>query len=104
MRHEGENMSRSIRLGLFLLVTLGIAAVCVFLVGSRESKFGSSYLVRSNFENVAGLTEGADVRVGGIRKGTVQSIRLPKKPDGRVVVTMNLSRDTQSIEIGRAHV
>jgi phospholipid/cholesterol/gamma-HCH transport system substrate-binding protein len=97
MRHEGENMSRSIRLGLFLLVTLGIAAVCVFLVGSRESKFGSSYLVRSNFENVAGLTEGADVRVGGIRKGTVQSIRLPKKPDGRVVVTMNLSRDTQSI-------
>jgi hypothetical protein len=69
----------------------------VFLVGGRESKFGSSYLVRSNFENVSGLNEGADVRVGGIRKGTVQSIRLPKKPDGRVVVTMNLSRDTQSI-------
>jgi phospholipid/cholesterol/gamma-HCH transport system substrate-binding protein len=80
-----------------MLSTLGIAAVCVFLVGSRESKFGSSYLVRSNFENVAGLTEGADVRVGGIRKGIVQSIRLPRKPNGRVVVTMSLSRDTQAI-------
>jgi len=80
-----------------MLTTLGVAAVCVFLVGSRESKFGSSYLVRSNFENVAGLAEGADVRVGGIRKGTVQSIRLPQKPDGRVVVTMSLARDTQAI-------
>ena len=90
-------MSRSIRLGLFILTTLAIAALCVFLVGSRESKFGSNYLVRSNFENVAGLTEGADVRVGGVRKGIVRSIRLPKKPDGKVVVTMDLSSDTQPI-------
>ena len=80
-----------------MLVTLGIGAVCVFLVGARQAAFGSDYLVRSNFENVAGLTEGADVRVGGIRKGIVQSIRLPKQPDGRVVVTMNLARDTQAI-------
>jgi len=90
-------MSRSIRLGLFLLTTLAIAAVCVFLVGSREAKVGSKYLVRSDFENVAGLTEGADVRVGGIRKGIVSSIRLPKRPDGKVVVTMDLSQDTRAI-------
>jgi phospholipid/cholesterol/gamma-HCH transport system substrate-binding protein len=80
-----------------MLTTLAIAVVCVFLVGSRESKFGSNYIVRSNFENVAGLTEGADVRVGGIRKGIVQSIRLPLKPNGRVVVSMTLSKDTQPI-------
>ena len=90
-------MSRSFRLGLFILTTLAILAVCVFLVGRQESKFGSNYLVRSDFENVVGLTEGADVRVGGVRKGTVQSIRLPKTPDGKVVVTMNLSQDTQAI-------
>ena len=90
-------MSRSIRLGLFMLTTLAILAVCVFLVGREESKFGSNYRIQSEFANVSGLSEGADVRVGGIRKGTVRSIRLPKRPDGTITVTMNLSRDTQAI-------
>jgi phospholipid/cholesterol/gamma-HCH transport system substrate-binding protein len=90
-------MSRSFRLGLFIITTLAILGTCVFLVGRQESRFGANYLVRSDFENVAGLSEGADVRVGGIRAGTIQSIRLPKSPDGKVVVTMNLSKDTQAI-------
>ena len=50
-------MSRSFRLGLFMLTTLAILAACVFLVGRQESEFGSNYLVRSEFENVAGLSE-----------------------------------------------
>jgi phospholipid/cholesterol/gamma-HCH transport system substrate-binding protein len=94
---EGEGMSRSFRLGLFLLATLAIFAACVFLVGRQESKFSSNYLVRSEFDNVTGLSDGADVRVGGIRKGTVRSIQLPSRPDGKVTVTMDLAKDTQSI-------
>jgi phospholipid/cholesterol/gamma-HCH transport system substrate-binding protein len=90
-------MSRSFRLGLFMLTTLAVFAACVFLVGREESRFRSSYLVRSDFKNVAGLSEGADVRVGGIRKGTVRSIRLPKTPDGKVVVTMDLAKETRAI-------
>jgi phospholipid/cholesterol/gamma-HCH transport system substrate-binding protein len=90
-------MSSSFRLGLFLLATVAVLAVSVFLVGRQESKFGSTYLVRSDFANVAGLNEGADVRVGGIRKGTVRSIRLPNTPDGQVVVLMNLAKETQAI-------
>jgi phospholipid/cholesterol/gamma-HCH transport system substrate-binding protein len=90
-------MSRSFRLGLFLLTTLAILTACVFLVGRQESKFGSNYRIRSEFENVAGLNQGADVRVGGIRKGTVRSIQLPKSPDGKVVVTMDLAKETQAI-------
>ncbi len=80
-----------------MLTTLAILAVCVFLVGRGQSEFGASYLVRSEFANVAGLSAGADVRVGGTREGTVRSIQLPKSPDGRVVVTMNLDRETQAI-------
>jgi phospholipid/cholesterol/gamma-HCH transport system substrate-binding protein len=97
MRHEEEVMSRSFRLGLFLLTTLAILSACVFLVGREQLKFGSNYRVRSEFENVAGLSDGADVRVGGIRKGTVQSIQLPKRPDGKVTVSMDLAKETQSI-------
>lgn len=90
-------MSRSFRLGLFLLATLGILAACVFLVGRQQLKFGSNYRVRSEFDNVAGLNEGADVRVGGLRNGTVRSIKLPKKSDGKVTVSMDLANETQSI-------
>jgi phospholipid/cholesterol/gamma-HCH transport system substrate-binding protein len=90
-------MSRSFRLGLFILTTLAILAVCVFLVGRQESKFGANYRVRTEFANVAGLSEGADVRVGGTRKGTVRSITLPKTSDGKVTVTMDLAKETQAI-------
>ncbi|MGD0580071.1 MAG: MlaD family protein [Bryobacteraceae bacterium] len=90
-------MSQRFRLGLFMLTTLAILAISVFLVGSQASKFGPHYRVRSEFDNVAGLSEGADVRVGGIRKGTVRSIQLPKMPDGKVAVLMDLDRETQSI-------
>jgi phospholipid/cholesterol/gamma-HCH transport system substrate-binding protein len=90
-------MSQSFRLGLFMLASLAILAICVFLVGSQQSKFGSHYQVRSDFDNVAGLGEGADVRVGGIRKGAVRSIQLPKRPDGKVTVLMDLDKETQSI-------
>jgi phospholipid/cholesterol/gamma-HCH transport system substrate-binding protein len=90
-------MSQNLRLGVFIVITLAILATGVFLIGSRESMFRSSYQVRANFDNVAGLNEGADVRVGGLRKGSVKNIQLPKQPDGKVVVLMDLAKETQSI-------
>jgi phospholipid/cholesterol/gamma-HCH transport system substrate-binding protein len=90
-------MSQNFRLGLFIVITLAVLATGVFLIGSRESMFTSTYTVRADFANVAGLNEGADVRVGGIRKGSVKKIQLPNRPDGKVVVLMNLARETQDI-------
>jgi len=90
-------MSQNFRVGIFIIVTLAILATGVFLIGSRESMFRSSYKVRADFDNVAGLNEGADVRVGGIRKGSVKRIQLPKEPNGKVVVLMDLEKETQSI-------
>jgi phospholipid/cholesterol/gamma-HCH transport system substrate-binding protein len=90
-------MSQNLRVGVFIVVTLAAFATAVFLIGSRESMFRSSYKVRADFDNVAGLNEGADVRVGGIRKGSVKSIQLPKEPNGKVVVLMELEKETQSI-------
>src|SRR5271165_4750560 len=90
-------MSQNLRLGVFIVITLAILATGVFLIGDRESMFRSSYKVKAYFDNVAGLNEGADVRVGGIRKGSVKNIRLPKRSDEKVMVLMDLEKDTQSI-------
>jgi len=90
-------MSQNFRVGIFIVITLSVLAVAVFLIGGRESMFRSTYKVRADFDNVAGLNDGADVRVGGIRKGSVKGIQLPKEPNGKVVVLMDLEKDTQSI-------
>jgi phospholipid/cholesterol/gamma-HCH transport system substrate-binding protein len=90
-------MSQNLRVGIFIIITLAVLAIGVFLIGSRESMFSSSYKVRADFHNVAGLEEGADVRVGGLRKGSVKNIQLPREPNGNVVVLMDLSKDTHAI-------
>src|SRR5271154_2918226 len=90
-------MSQSIRLGVFILLGLAILGAGIFLIGSKESLLQSNFLVRAQFQNVGGLNEGADVRVGGIRKGTVRHIELPHDPSGKVTVVMDVAKSTQEV-------
>ena len=90
-------MSKEVRLGLFIVLALAILSFAVFYIGNKETRFTSTYMVKTQFQNVAGLNKGADVRVGGIRKGTVKSIDLPKTPDGKVTVVISLESATRDI-------
>jgi len=90
-------MTRELRLGLFVVVTLLMLVSGVFLIGSRESLFRSTYTVKADFPNVAGLNVGADVRVGGIREGTVRRVNLPAAPGGAVSVMVDLDKATRDI-------
>jgi phospholipid/cholesterol/gamma-HCH transport system substrate-binding protein len=94
---KSDNMTRTFRLGILILTALAIICAAVFLVGRQEAHFGSNYRGLSEFKTVSGLNEGAEVRVGGMHEGTVRSIILPKRPDGRIVVAMDLSKATQAI-------
>ena len=76
-------MSRLARLGAFIVVTLAVLAAGVFIIGSKEYLFRSTYQLKTQFDNVAGLTVGADVEVGGVHSGDVHSITLPHKPGER---------------------
>ncbi len=93
-------MSKEVRLGLFIVVTLAILFAGVFLIGNTETLFKSTYRVKAEFQNVAGLNDGADVRVGGIHEGTVRKIDLPKRPDGKVTVVMDLQSATRVVQAG----
>jgi len=90
-------MSRVARLGAFILVTIAILAVGVFVIGSKEYLFRSTYQLKAEFDNVAGLAAGADVQVGGVHSGTVESIVLPHKPGEQVTVIMDLDKSTHEI-------
>jgi phospholipid/cholesterol/gamma-HCH transport system substrate-binding protein len=90
-------MSRVARLGAFIVVTLALLAAGVFVIGSKEYLFHSTYQLKAQFDNVAGLAEGADVQVGGVHSGLVRSIELPHKPGEQVTVVMDLNRSTHEI-------
>ena len=90
-------MSRAARLGAFIVATLAILVAGVLIVGNKQYLFSSTYQLKAQFDNVAGLDEGADVRVGGVHSGTVRQILLPHKPGGKVTVVMDLGKSTHEI-------
>src|SRR6202521_1110876 len=90
-------MSRASRLGAFIIATLGILAAGIFLIGSKQYLFTSTYRLKAQFATVVGLDAGADVRVGGVHIGTVLVIDLPNKPADKITVLMDLQRSTHDI-------
>jgi phospholipid/cholesterol/gamma-HCH transport system substrate-binding protein len=72
-------------------------AVLVFLIGDKQFLFSHTYRLRTPFENVAGLDEGAAVRAGGVHIGTVARIELPRQPDDKIKVEMDLENSTRNV-------
>jgi phospholipid/cholesterol/gamma-HCH transport system substrate-binding protein len=90
-------MSQTFRLGLFIVAGLAVLAGGIFLIGSGQSLFQSTYRVKTEFQNVVGLSDGAGVRVGGLHQGTVKHIQLPNRPDGKMTVIMDLDKPTRDV-------
>jgi phospholipid/cholesterol/gamma-HCH transport system substrate-binding protein len=90
-------MSSTARLGAFILVALAMFGAMVFLIGDKQLLFSRTYHIRTPFENVAGLDEGAPVRAGGVRIGTVQSIELPRQPEDKIMIEVELENSTRDV-------
>ena len=90
-------MPKALRLGIFIVTTLLLFSAGIFWIGGREFRFTSTYRLYTDFQNVAGLEEGATVRVGGIHQGTVRHIILPQRPDQKVRVEMDLRSATHNV-------
>src|SRR5260370_36660163 len=90
-------MSRVVRLGAFMVVAFVIFFGGVFWIAGKQFLFTSTYRLGADFQNVTGLLEGAEVRVGGIHQGTVERIDLPRHPGEKVRVVMKLKRATREV-------
>ncbi len=82
---------------MFVVLALLFLSIGIFLIGDKDFLFSPTYRLKADFQNVGGLNNGADVRVGGIHQGTVKEIDLPSQPDGKVTVVMNLRSPTRNI-------
>ncbi len=90
-------MKKMALLGLFIFGAMLILFAGVFVIGNQQRMFTRSYHLRAEFPTVAGLLSGAEVRIGGVRKGTVEEIRLPSTPGGKVLVSMSLDSSTRNL-------
>lgn len=68
-----------LRVGLFVLVALFLAAIAIFYV-TGQGILGPKYRLITYLSEVEGLQSGAPVRLDGVPVGSVQSISLTDKP------------------------
>ena len=72
-------LSPLIKLVIFLVVTS--FATYVLAVTIANTGFGSTYSYRAYFTDASGLTSGDDIRIAGVRVGTVSDIKVVKLTD-----------------------
>ncbi len=84
-------------IGAFVLGTLLLSGVAVFMIGDRQMAFTNRFELHTEFEKVTGLQPGAIVRVAGARAGEVTDIRPPSQPAGKFRVRMQVTEELHQL-------
>src|SRR5215471_1142804 len=83
--------NRNVNVGLFVLGGLLLFGAGMFLIGDRRQAFGRHVEYYSEFVSLAGLSNGAEVRVGGMDAGEVLAIGVPDSPSARFRVKFRIN-------------
>lgn len=70
-------------IGLFLILGIGFFAAILFVIGNRHDVFGQHVDFYSEFSDLSGLPNGAEVRVAGLDAGEVKGIQVPASPSSK---------------------
>ena len=92
-----SHLSQTLRTGIFVVLGLAVLLGAMFVLGAREQLFTKRYQIYAMYNDVAGLQEGAFVRIAGINVGTVAHISLPDSTSNRVRVTFNIRGDARRL-------
>src|SRR4029078_6040039 len=69
-----QEKSIEVKVGILILVSLGILAAFVLIMGGLS--FEKTYPLYVDFDNPGGLQSGAPVRIAGVRVGTVDEMQF----------------------------
>ena len=88
------NRMLEIKIGGFVLAGVIAASLVVFLLGQEKHLFEEQVLLHSQFKDVAGLRDGAPVRLSGVTVGTVTRVAFEKNlNDPRIKVDFEVTRN-----------
>ncbi len=94
-------LSPLIKLTVFLVVTALFTYVLAATIAN--SSYGSTSSYRAEFTDASGLQVGDDVRVAGVRVGTVSSIKIVRKDIAQVSFTVAKTRPLPKSSVVRIH-
>jgi phospholipid/cholesterol/gamma-HCH transport system substrate-binding protein len=82
-----------LKIGVVFIIAVVIATFVIFQLSGEGGFFWQRYAIKAMFNDVAGLKEGAPVRLAGMDVGSVTGVALA---GDQVEVTMEVDRDHQS--------
>ncbi|QNN51363.1 MCE family protein [Nocardioides mesophilus] len=90
----------AVKLLIFVLVTTMATGVLVILIGNIT--FGETKAYKAVFSDATGVVNGDDVRIAGVKVGTVQDIEIVERT--RALVTFDVDSDQQLTESTLAQI
>lgn len=89
--------NRFAAVGAFVAFGVLLFSVGLFLIGDRRMLFTDRFVVNAEFSRIAGLQNGATVRVAGMDAGEVEGIHVPGGPSARFRVRMRVRSDLRQL-------
>src|SRR5690348_17907391 len=89
--------NKNLSVGFFVIGGMLLLGAALFLIGDRRQTFGQHVEDYSEFRNLAGLSKGAKVRVGGMDAGEVLGIAGPDSPPLRFRVQWRISASLRGL-------
>jgi phospholipid/cholesterol/gamma-HCH transport system substrate-binding protein len=82
-----------LKIGLVSIFAIVMASILIFLLSGSGGFFWQRYSIKTTFADIAGLKEGAPVRVAGVEVGSVNELNFI---GDQVEVVMEVNKDHQS--------
>jgi phospholipid/cholesterol/gamma-HCH transport system substrate-binding protein len=86
-------LNRLAAVGAFVIGGVLLFGIGLFFIGDRRMLFSDTFEAYAEFSNLAGLENGAKVRVGGLDAGDVKEIKVPASPSARFRVRLRIRED-----------
>jgi phospholipid/cholesterol/gamma-HCH transport system substrate-binding protein len=99
-RLDGRTTAALVKLVIFMVVTALATGVLAIVIGNLS--FGSTHSYKAEFVDATGLVKGDDVRIAGVKVGTVKGISIVDRT--RAMVTFDVQSDTALMQSTHADI
>ena len=99
-RLDAKTMSALVKLVIFMVVTALATGVLAIVIGNLT--FGSSSTYSAEFSDATGLVKGDDVRIAGVKVGSVKDVSIVDRT--HALVTFGVDSDTTLTRSTRADI
>ncbi|CAN5262235.1 MlaD family protein [soil metagenome] len=82
------------KLGAFVLAGLLFLVFALYMIGKNRNLFGSTFVLKADFQSVSGLVAGNNVRFSGINVGSVNAIEVINDTTVRVSMIVDATVQT----------